>query len=79
MKQGKKVINTNELPTNFGWSFWIIVYLILDKMNAGATLWIVAGSVLFLWVLLFGLIKGKEEHFSILSLKTNIEKWIKND
>ena len=79
MKQRKKVINTNELPTKFGWSFWIIVYLILDKMNAGAILWIVAGSVLFLWVLLYGLIKGKEEHFSILSLKTNIEKWIKND
>ena len=78
MKQGKKVINTNELPTKFGWSFWIITYLILDKMNAGATLWIVAGSVLFLWVLLFGLIKGKEEHFSILSLKTNIEKWVKS-
>lgn len=78
MKQRKKVINTNELPAKFGWSFWIIVYLILDKMNAGATLWIVAGSVLFLWVLLFGLIKGKEEHFSILSLKTNIEKWIKS-
>ena len=78
MKPRKKVINTNELPTKFGWSFWIITYLILDKMNAGATLWILAGSVLFLWVLLFGLIKGKEEHFSILSLKTNIEKWVKS-
>ena len=78
MKQRKKVINTNELPTKFGWSFWIITYLILDKMNAGATLWIVAGSVLFLWVLLFGLIKAKEEYFSILSLKTNIEKWVKS-
>ena len=79
MKARKKVISTNELPTKFGWSFWIIAYLILDKMNAGATLWIVAGSVLFLWILLFGFIKGNEQYFSILSLKTNIEKWINNE
>ena len=76
MKQLKKVIDTKELPTKFGWSFWIISYLLLDKMNAGATLWIVSGCVLFLWVLLYGFIKSKEQSFSILRLKTAIEKWI---
>ena len=76
MKQQKKVISTEELPTKFGWPFWIIYYLILDKLNANATAWIVGGSVLFIWILLFGFIKSREESFSILKLKTAIQKWI---
>lgn len=76
MKPQKKVIDTQELPTKFGWSFWIILYLLLDKLNADATIWIVFGCVFFVWILLFGLIKSKEQSFSILRLKTAIEKWI---
>jgi len=76
MKQQKKVIDTQELPTNFGWSFWIVYYLTLDKLNANATAWIVAGCILFIWVFLYGLIKSREQTFSILKLKTTIEKWI---
>ena len=76
MKQQKKVIDAQELPTKFGWSFWIILFLLLDKIKAGLILWIVFGCVLFVWTLLFGFIKSKEQSFSILRLKTSIEKWI---
>tara|TARA_R110001606_G_scaffold27275_1_gene87358 strand:- start:603 stop:839 length:237 start_codon:yes stop_codon:yes gene_type:complete len=76
MKQQKKVIKTNELPTKFGWSFWIILYLLLDKFDATGVLWVVGCSLFVVWIFLFGLIKNNEKSFSILSLKSNIEKWV---
>tara|TARA_Y100000592_G_scaffold91825_1_gene152558 strand:- start:92 stop:328 length:237 start_codon:yes stop_codon:yes gene_type:complete len=76
MKRQKKVISTEELPTRFGWPFWFIYYLTLDKLNASATAWIVAGSVFLVWIFLFGFIKSREQSFSIIKLKTVIEKWI---
>lgn len=76
MKPQKQVINRHELPMSFGAPFWIIVYLLLDKFDAGSIVWIIAGAVLFLWIVLFGFIKGREKSFSIVSLKVNIEKWL---
>lgn len=77
MKQKKQVINPQDLPNRFGWSFWIIIYLILDKIESNEIIWWIYGVLLSLWGLLFAYIKINEEHFSVVRFKENVDNWLK--
>lgn len=64
------------MPAKFGWSLWIILYLILDKIGIGSFWWITVATLFVAWAILFFYIKSIEKPFSIVSFKENIQKWI---
>lgn len=73
----RHVISNMDLPLNFGLSFWLLIFIFLDKMvDTDSLWWIVYGVFLIAWTILFGLLKFREKHFSVISFKQNIEKWI---
>ena len=79
MKRKKHVISQTDLPSQFGWWFWVITYLIIDKIDPNDVVWYVYGTMFFVWTFIFGYVKSIEKPFSIVSFKDNIEQWLNND
>jgi hypothetical protein len=79
MKQQRTVINKKDLPIQFGGSFWLMVYLLIDHFTSNNIIWAIYGILLFLWTALFGYVKSIEKPFSVVSFKNNVEQWLKND
>ena len=77
MKQKKPVINQQDLPMRFGSSLWIIFYLIFDKFESGPVTWYIFYTLLGIWTLFFGFLKSREQPFSVVSFKNNIDRWLK--
>jgi len=79
MKQKKHVISQTDLPSEFGWWFWVVTYLIIEKIDPNNIVWYIYGTILSVWMLIFGYVKSIEKPFSVVSFKTNIEKWLNSN
>ena len=73
----RNVINDKNIPQKFQMSFWIAVWLILDRFNLNETIMISFWIIIGLWILIFGWIKSNEISFDAFKIYSQIEKWIK--
>ncbi len=72
----KNVLTKNNLPQRFESSFWIALWLLLDRLNNDPVVMFTFWTVFGVWIVFFAWIKSKERDFNIFEIKEQIDEWI---